>query len=1190
MRNQVRLGRSLFASILALGACGESTPDAVNHALQPALPAHATPAAAAVALGATPVAIDDATGMPRLLRGNRVAAAPAASALESARTHLTRLAPAWGVRGALPELVGLAEVPAAGGTRIVRIEQLIDGLPVDGRELRVMIGSGGTLVAASGVLVPGDSVRTAALFTEDDSGAVARAIAHTHGAAFAKQALATKWTKRDGSRVVGGTAGDVVVELAHAKRAWYPAGNVLVAAWVVEAYTSKATSTDSELYRTVLSADGRRVLEHRSLKSDVAFKYRVFAETTGDLRPLDGPIEDSTPHPAGTPNGFFPGYITPSLVEVEGLNTNPNGVADPWLPGTRTETQGNNVEAYADFNAPSGLSFGDFRATTNAQRTFDRTYDTGASPMTSQDQQMAGVTSLFYAINWLHDFWYDAGFVESAGNAQDNNYGRGGEDRDALLAEAQDNALGGSRNNANMMTPRDGLPPRMQVFLWSGTEDLALTVGNRTPATDSASFGPTSFNITANVVLGDDGMGANSNDGCEALPAGACTGKIVLVDRGNCSFERKALNIQNAGGTGMILANHMPGATPPGMGGDAAINTPITIGSLSVTMDEGAAIKAELLAGPVTATLQRTTGPELDGSVDATLIAHEFGHYLHHRLALCGNKMCGAISEGWGDFTALMLLAREGDNLDGAYPFSVYTTQSFTSDPAYYGIRRAPYSVNPAINSLSFRHMADGEPLPTNHPFLPFSTNSEVHNAGEVWASAMWEAYVALQKAGTSFDETRKKMAKYVVGGMLMSPVEATPTEVRDALLTVIGAASPADHDIVAAAFARRGFGSCAVSPTRDSEDFIGLVESTVVAGRAVVGAELTEAGTACDDDANLDPGETLKVTIPVANHGHKALANVTATLSTTTTGVTVISDPVVIPSIPAYGSANVVAELKLDGELEAPTAGEFTLTIAADDACEATTTAPFALRLNVDDVPETSATDAFDTAQSVWTVTASDAPVWTHRRESALDGFWHGDDAGALTDTSLVSPVLAVGDQPFTVTLSHRWEFEPAAPPNSPDPFDGGVIEFSTDSGTTWRDVSELAAPGYTGTLDPGNALGARMAFTDKNPSHPLPDTLTLDFGTALAGMQVQLRFRIGTDAAVGAPGWDIDDIAFTGLTNTPFPTQVADTGMCTAEPEPEPEDEGGGCCDARGLGAGNLGAALGVLALVLRRRRRRC
>jgi hypothetical protein len=55
----------------------------------------------------------------------------------------------------------------------------------------------------------------------------------------------------------------------------------------------------------------------------------------------------------------------------------------------------------------------------------------------------------------------------------------------------------------------------------------------------------------------------------------------------------------------------------------------------------------------------------------------------------------------------------------------------------------------------------------------------------------------------------------------------------------------------------------------------------------------------------------------------------------------------------------------------------------------------------------------------------------------------------------------------------------------------------------------------------------------------------VTLDFGTALAGKKVKLRFRMGSDLNTGAEGWFIDDIAFAGITSTPFATIVANTCM---------------------------------------------
>jgi hypothetical protein len=58
----------------------------------------------------------------------------------------------------------------------------------------------------------------------------------------------------------------------------------------------------------------------------------------------------------------------------------------------------------------------------------------------------------------------------------------------------------------------------------------------------------------------------------------------------------------------------------------------------------------------------------------------------------------------------------------------------------------------------------------------------------------------------------------------------------------------------------------------------------------------------------------------------------------------------------------------------------------------------------------------------------------------------------------------------------------------------------------------------------------------------------VTLLFGDKLAGQTIFLRFRVGTDSAAGSDGWDIDNIAFTGLTNTPFPQWTVDPGSCDA------------------------------------------
>lgn len=48
----------------------------------------------------------------------------------------------------------------------------------------------------------------------------------------------------------------------------------------------------------------------------------------------------------------------------------------------------------------------------------------------------AKIVQAFYTTNWLHDFFYTAGFDELAGNAQQDNSGRGGLACDPLIVHS----------------------------------------------------------------------------------------------------------------------------------------------------------------------------------------------------------------------------------------------------------------------------------------------------------------------------------------------------------------------------------------------------------------------------------------------------------------------------------------------------------------------------------------------------------------------------------------------------------------------------------------------------------------------------------------------------------------------------------------------------------------------------------
>jgi MYXO-CTERM domain-containing protein len=193
---------------------------------------------------------------------------------------------------------------------------------------------------------------------------------------------------------------------------------------------------------------------------------------------------------------------------------------------------------------------------------------------------------------------------------------------------------------------------------------------------------------------------------------------------------------------------------------------------------------------------------------------------------------------------------------------------------------------------------------------------------------------------------------------------------------------------------------------------------------------------------------------------------------------------------------------------------------------------------------------DDVEAPTTLWT-SASDpngntGSNWRIFQASATEHYWFGPNPSSPADTWLISPPLNVGMGNFSITFRHRYDFE--VDRSTGVFYDGAVIEVSTD-GVTWTDVGSFATPGYSGTLDsPGsNPLAGRRAYVGKSPGYPAFNLETVDLGTRYAGQTVWLRFRIGSDDAAAAKGWEVDEIAFHGITNTPFPTVVSDPNTCT-------------------------------------------
>ncbi len=151
-----------------------------------------------------------------------------------------------------------------------------------------------------------------------------------------------------------------------------------------------------------------------------------------------------------------------------------------WLPAGATTLNGPNVHAYSDLDDSDTASAGEETvkdATGNfnfAFSTFNGSACVKFVPCTWNPNQKfswnqnrnESATQLFFLINTFHDHLAAApiGFTPAAGNFEGNDPVQG-ENLDGA------NTAGGFPDanhvdNANFATPPDGIPPRMQMFLW----------------------------------------------------------------------------------------------------------------------------------------------------------------------------------------------------------------------------------------------------------------------------------------------------------------------------------------------------------------------------------------------------------------------------------------------------------------------------------------------------------------------------------------------------------------------------------------------------------------------------------------------------------------------------------------------------------------------------------------------------
>ena len=343
--------------------------------------------------------------------------------------------------------------------------------------------------------------------------------------------------------------------------------------------------------------------------------------------------------------------------------------------------------------------------------------------------------------------------------------------------------------------------------------------------------------------------------------------------------------------------------------------------------------------------------PDRDGTADTHIIIHEVTHGTSNRLHGNGSGLGnqgGMMGEGWGDFYAHTMTAEPTDDPLGIHGMGGYSLlnlgSGFTAN-YYYGIRRFPTAVmastggpqNKPHNPLTFGHInsncdttlgtpstAVSSAYPRNPVIATSGSCSQVHNAGEIWKSALWEVR-GLYVARRGFASGTTAVLDHVTNGMKLAPLNPDMLQERDAIIAtaLAGAVSPqtaADAADVREGFRIRGMGYSA--SVQSASSVTEAFDAPTVAG---------STATVTSGNNLLEPNECNTLNVALNNNAPQNATGITAVLSSTTAGITVTQPYWAYPEIPAVGlnvANSTPYQVSIDNSVACYTSASFTLTI----------------------------------------------------------------------------------------------------------------------------------------------------------------------------------------------------------------------------------------------------------------------
>lgn len=288
------------------------------------------------------------------------------------------------------------------------------------------------------------------------------------------------------------------------------------------------------------------------------------------------------------------------------------------------------------------------------------------------------------------------------------------------------------------------------------------------------------------------------------------------------------------------------------------------------------------------------------------------------------------------------------------------------------------------------------------------------------------------------------------------------------------------------------------------------------------------------------DPGELVTVDIGLLNNGFGSTNNLVATLQESG-GVTNPSGPQTYGSLAATSGSGTKSFSFVPN---APCGSNITLTLHLQDGTRDLGNVTFTMTMGVSGGSTTEFTQNFDgvTAPALpagWTTARTGASppalfVSTTTTADTAPNTVFTNGATSASTNSLMSPSIALpsGRSGFQLSFRQTRNFEGT----TTTCYDGGILEISTDGGTNFTNVTNVAiggsfsAGGYSGTINSSfsNPIGGQAGWCSSQASY---GTSTLNLPGSLSGQNVIFRWRGGWDSSVSAsnPNWRIDTVSLT-------------------------------------------------------------